>query len=943
MIARLTLLCVWVSGAAFGQAAEPIMLDSLPTRVEPVVKGTAFYIPNPIYQQIARQAVLLTAREEFGLPTRDIVLGEPIARGGGDTFMLELEVRAKRTPIKFTLTRGDATLLQTTIKNRVSPTIGFRNLTADVEPLTHNELHKVFVDLGYEPRPAEWHESAELTGEVESLLWQMNDIAQWRALRMLHAEIRESGESPQRLAGVVRAYANLAALTDCTLDLQYTVYIARSLLYAERLVKKQPKSPYARWTRAYAYLLTGMINLANEEIDAIRERAAEGGVDTPEWCEMLENYGRYRHDEIESIAFDDTDKQHELAMLLWFRIMRQFNSTPLTVTAGQRAIAANPRALWVLDAMFLAAGVGPKHQITGMAPALQSQYVTQCLPHVEDLPDSVAKQFNDEEFHPHPGQMADIAHELVLAAEGDQLEPSLAVLGRGIEAWAVLHVDRRGQFVLSSLASDASDERDYAETVINHHPLAPLVRTWFMPRTSTNEDLQQLYADFHCEWGNIKSVHPCLNVIDERLRMGNETVAEARQRIGALTCDIEGDLTWLGQTYGTSTYVADKFNAASSFAPMRFESLVLNKFDENRENIDKWLESFGHYPSLNRAAAQVFIKRGEYERSIECFERYLAVVPDGAVMRHLAFAYFCNDQPDRSEQTLVRVLECRDFGLEHSYAAATIAANKMHDGEFEAAREWAERGAESGAHAPMEMCVECLTALGEYERAEQMMSFIGRRYNAPYDWYDWCMRTGKGDADAALKMYLQDFSGRTDADPSQVTTIAIMHATMTGEDDEALRLIDERLADGFQNWDILTKALIYDRAGADEKRDECLRTLVDHDWQNDPAGKTLQPSIAEFLLSQKGGTSFSDEDVAAFSDKVRQELDYDYGIQIQFYLAMYLEHHGAKERAIEYYKPAACYSVNHYLRRAAWIRLRGLGVEPAQIKGRKFAMQFYKK
>src|SRR5690606_16465802 len=126
-----------------------------------------------------------------------------------------------------------------------------------VEKQSRTEYADMLEKAGYKRRPHEWHDSAELSEEAEKLLAEMNDISQYRALRAIHREISESGESPQRLAGLVRGYANLGQLTIRGIDCRGFVFRCRAWLYAVRLRQKAPDSPLAGWCLAYAQVLAG--------------------------------------------------------------------------------------------------------------------------------------------------------------------------------------------------------------------------------------------------------------------------------------------------------------------------------------------------------------------------------------------------------------------------------------------------------------------------------------------------------------------------------------------------------------------------------------------------------------------------------------------------------------------------------------------------------------
>src|SRR6202011_2878862 len=97
--------------------------------------------------------------------------------------------------------------------------------------------------------------SGPAPGGVEDRLGVMTYLSQVAALRQLHAAMRERGESPALLGGLARAYATLGILIEFHWNAAHKVCKARALLYAQRLVARDPKAPAGRWHRAYALAL----------------------------------------------------------------------------------------------------------------------------------------------------------------------------------------------------------------------------------------------------------------------------------------------------------------------------------------------------------------------------------------------------------------------------------------------------------------------------------------------------------------------------------------------------------------------------------------------------------------------------------------------------------------------------------------------------------------
>ncbi len=95
-------------------------------------------------------------------------------------------------------------------------------------------------------------EDGQLDQDVMDRLNQMTFTEPFVAARLIHARIQTAGVTPERLAALVRTYANLGMLTEFHWNSANKAFKARALLTAQRMVVDDPRSPMPRWLRAYA-------------------------------------------------------------------------------------------------------------------------------------------------------------------------------------------------------------------------------------------------------------------------------------------------------------------------------------------------------------------------------------------------------------------------------------------------------------------------------------------------------------------------------------------------------------------------------------------------------------------------------------------------------------------------------------------------------------------
>ena len=211
-------------------------------------------------RELVRQAFGISVRDELGLATRDLGLGEtypaPVDYVASGDFALKISF-LKDKPLAITLEKktGDQWALVYKKEIPVAPpeSMDYLKLTSDLDELARQEWPGMLTKQGFpsQQTPAKSDDKADaVTGR---LLDGMNYFAQFAALRAVHEAIRRHGESPWLEGDLVRGYAQLGRLLRFHWNAAYKVCHARSLLYAARLSAKNPASPWGgAGTRAYA-------------------------------------------------------------------------------------------------------------------------------------------------------------------------------------------------------------------------------------------------------------------------------------------------------------------------------------------------------------------------------------------------------------------------------------------------------------------------------------------------------------------------------------------------------------------------------------------------------------------------------------------------------------------------------------------------------------------
>ena len=204
--------------------------------------------------------MLIAARDEMGLATRDEVLGD--APSSAEAKPVELaSVWRTDGPSKVVVLRGEPEAAEPILEHAAEPVPNEVGILAMIVPtaetLSRSEFPRVLKTLGASGEPNKVRSDAALPAKVEVRLAGLGFVEHFAAIRDLHDAIRASGESPVRLGALARGYAQLGVLSEFRWNPAHKAFKARAMLkrhvaslrkMASNLERKRwPIRPWHRW------------------------------------------------------------------------------------------------------------------------------------------------------------------------------------------------------------------------------------------------------------------------------------------------------------------------------------------------------------------------------------------------------------------------------------------------------------------------------------------------------------------------------------------------------------------------------------------------------------------------------------------------------------------------------------------------------------------------
>jgi tetratricopeptide (TPR) repeat protein len=932
---------VWIAGTArpVAGAAQQTAAPARPARVRQtrvlylapprvVAPDPSRPFPSLLSRELARQSLLLAAREELGLTTRDGVLGEPPPAGASAAdAMLRLDVdnlKAHALPYRIVDVGGNEQQLAEDEVPIPAPTPTLPDMPRMVQDLEARSRGQ-YVDLlkreGFVRPGASAAATTEPTtrptepGDVEPQLAEMTEIAQFAAIRQAHAAIRSSGESADWLGVLVRGYANLGQLTAFHWSASHDVFVARSLLYAQRMVATEPNSANAHWHRAYAMALAGLHRAALADLASASKLPHKQAA--PSWVELLEPLCRYRTEKLAALAAADKARA-PLAIYLCYLTVEHCGSPSVVLETAKAALELNPLCMRLVDGMCRHAGVSYLHTLTQMGPALFRSSLPALLSRIKDLPAGTRSRLPVARTQwQDPAVVAALCKSLVEAPDADEF--SWSALGRMLQEINFVHVETRTEFLAIQLGAEPEPFARQSASLIEGHPFKPFIDA-LACYSSGNPDrtkMMQALKGFNIPVLRqvvMPAIRVTMTVDTPGTLQGNAAWNSLWQCIDNTAWNQEERADAQTMTYNWDRrpevyqWIARVVDSVSPGAPVAIAVHIVCDWKNAQKNVTKWTRQFPAYPIVNGALAWQYTRLKEYDKAEPFFRAYLKKAPDAWAYRMLADNYRLQGDRKNWLATIDESLKQEDYGLDHAYTQTEVANRLMDEGDYKTALPYADAAAQSYMSLGLKAAARCHEGLGEWDQAEAWVRADAERYDHPMDYYCWCVRTGHGDRATAGRAAQQwvESSGNT-FDIAQME-YRLSFYLLDGQRDAALKAARQMVAVSDEPWMGIHLALL-DIEGHDAAAAEAALDVVEKrgpSYKVPWTGRTRPQMIevARLLRECLAAGPAGKLDLQAV-DRAMAGIDPEEQANICYFVARFLQLRDKSAEAQPYFKRAA--------------------------------------
>ncbi|MBX3412424.1 MAG: hypothetical protein KF708_07040 [Pirellulales bacterium] len=875
-----------------------------------------------LVRELLRQAILIAARDELGMATRDETLREPFPQEPGpDQLLLDvLTARAAGKFVRVTLTSANASdpVYHEEIASPFSrlEDVDYLGITVAVEERSRGQFVQALRDAGAAGEKNKLAPEVEVPDVILALLAEMNEFSQYNALRRLHRLHREEGESPATLGALVRGYANLGQLTQYHWNASHKVFKARALLYAQRLIVADRDSAWARWHRAYALALTGLHGLALEDLaQAEREQKSDDVDDRsivpPSWVRLIDACCRYDTDRLRQLATEESEQ----TQLAWFLSCLSVEGATLgedfALRLAHESLQHVPDCLRIVDGMCGAGGVSNLHYVTVYGPQVHATTLPMHLHNMDGMPEGIPALLPERDslqpllerhwqtkdilslYESHPEVIARL---LTLGKpDADTQEPSWSVLARFIEDISFVHAVRRGLFFMNTLGVPVEEFARQAEPILANHPYRAFIATAALQPQRDRRNFWTPFEELDIVDVEMTEMHLIRRTWDSphRTRMQGAFAFDAAYQ-HADNAAREMELCMFYATDENKKGFAHGLLKVSPYSPAARARIIRYDSDSVASQIDAWDRESDQHPVVLGSLVRYYDKQGRTEDVRRCLTRFLDRSSDLWAVERMAKLYLDEGDVDQWQKTLEAVLERDDFGLTHARVRVTLADYFMEQKDWKKACPYADAAASSGAGWAMLCAARCYEGLGDYAAAERHVRNTSVRYKSSQTgWYFWCKNTGHGDVARAKALalgYHRELGKRATA--NDLMQLGVIHM-LDGDTEKALQAMRQSLTHDFSPYAQLYLVLLYDRLGDTKKCQHTLKLALDklkRKATNDNHLNRLPIGVATLMLEMFDSGEFRLDDVRyrALMDSANKSERAD----MDYYLGALLEQHG---------------------------------------------------
>ena len=597
-----------------------------------------------LLRELVRQAVLLAAREELGLATRDDALRER-GSGGDYTGPLPVEIIVhveEGGRVNVTVFRLAGERQQILWDKQFSPQGDdlILALATEAERLSREDLLAALKKVGASGQANRTLEQGPPPADVATLLAEMHPLPQFAAARMLHESLHQQGESPERLAALARAYANLSVLTEHLWSPAHKAYKARALLYAQRAVTRWPKSAAARAGRAYALALVGLHQAALDDLATTKGMPGASEALKAGEANLIDAFCQFDLAKLDSP--DLPRDQAQLARVLKLMAVERFSGTATITAAAERVLESVPDSDRAIDALSEVRQFSTRGRAADLGDERTVQGLYRRLLAWEELPrcaEALVGRAGGDDPAAERLRRLELIRALRAAGDlgADASEPSWQAVAAWIEEVAFVQSVRQLEFLANGLSVSLDAAREALAPLLADHPYAPVLASLTDAPGERQARIAALPAVLRPEEATENEDFLWTWLRTHGLPQGQEQTSLAFKHQDWIYRDLlynvrnSRELAW--------TKYAGHLRRIAPHSPLTTASTIRFDWAFAEPKAAAWEKQYQDSPQVQGALGRQYLKLEKLDDAIRCLNRWVALQPEYESYAYLAEAW----------------------------------------------------------------------------------------------------------------------------------------------------------------------------------------------------------------------------------------------------------------------------------------------------------------
>lgn len=888
-------------------------------------KQTFPFARNRLFREIVRQNVLIIAREDLGLITRDETLAERFPErdsNGNRPTICNLDLAYNKI--------GDfnASLIEQEISRSAPLWKHEAKVNFDILRIYPNLIDQVLESadqiamglsrVGASSLSKEFNPTNTPPASIKKLLLEMNFVSQYGAIKSAHQAISDQGASLEWWGVLVRGYSHLSLLTEHTWCSQSDVFAARALLYAEKMVRHESASELTSWHQAYASAMVGLHAIALEQAEAIIKSDEKKSI--PVWAGIIVPYVKFQHGALEEYG-ESNPTLNQLASLLKWKQYRCYAHGRWIYEKGVEAMQVCPDAYGIYSVMANWSALGIKRTGARRAAMTFPTLLPQRVAQLDGLPVSVKELVDQEETPNWIAQIAGMNSSSVdrsMPLKISQALRSSNAKGTAFEfSWDILSQlileEQFNQSVNTLRVAGDSVEYSKAELINRMLKLTEGSRYFEYLKTFSSsygqvDEPRKLISIYDPRGNMARMLRGCypemeIRAVEER-NLTMSGIVEAFFRIASVRKEVFNEKK--------QADIQHDYESISPYSPNAKRAIWQTRGELSKAELEAYEKMAGTDPLSWLDLGNRYFSASDWKNVVRCLERSLAISPCYDATNQLANAYYHLGNKDLAkwEETLLGYLKLRDLGLMASIIHSQIADVYIAERNWIKAAPHADEAATSYSATSLLKAAAVHEGMQDHEKSEHYYSEATRSYptyTTGTDWYFWCKRNGRGDVNSARDFAEKhfDYHSKYRDKPDMVLKVVIYNL-LEEKPSKAIELIEQKLlpVSATQvSWSKMYYQLLYLCVACQLKDEAKIKNAIeslkiignDSAISQYPDWVVVSEGLNKAFLGDE-----LEEDFFRVFDKAMSETSVNYRANYSTFLGIALDQQGKNELADKY-------------------------------------------